>query len=557
MTIIAQKNELQKMLFFPFNVKIKLFHTKIMLNKIFSLKKIRAFLEDLLLKINQNFGIILVVIFLFTWLSILLSRGTDLTTADLGRHIANGRYFFENHKIPEKNLYSYSNPDAPFVNHHWGSGVIFYLIWKYFDFSGLTSFYIAISLLTFFLIFSLTKKFSCLAIATFVATLAIPLIGDRTEIRPEIFSYFFSVVFFQLLWKYKYENMSSRWLLLLPAIMLIWVNLHIYFIFGIGILGLFFLDMLLEKNKKKSKALGIILALIMLATLFNPLGIKGALYPFNIFQNYDYRVLENQSVGFLSNLTFVANPNLLIFKITLSILLLSHLALLIFNRKKISWPLFGLAITISVLGWSALRNFALFGYFSIPTIAYGITGVMKKSYLKKYQAFFFIPSFFAFIFFANRDAIYSDKSTEYIPKEVSASANFFINNHLSGPIFNDYDIGSFLIFKLFPREKVFVDNRPEAYPKDFFQTVYIPMQQSDTAWNDALVKYNFNTIYFSLKDATPWGQNFLLKRIDDSNWSPVYADQYAIIFLRKNEKNKDLISKFKIARDNFSFSKFQ
>lgn len=528
-----------------------------MLNKLFSLKKIQAFLENSSLKIRRHFGIILVIIFLLTWLSVLLSRGTDLTTADLGRHIANGRYFFENHKIPEKNLYSYTNPDASFVNHHWGSGIIFYLIWKYFDFSGLNSFYISMSLLTFFLIFSLTKKFSGLAIATFVATLTIPLIGDRTEIRPEIFSYFFSVVFFQLLWKYKYENISSRWLLFLPIIMIIWVNMHIYFIFGIGIFGLFFLDALPEKNKKKSKALGIILFLTILATLFNPLGIKGALYPFNIFQNYNYRVLENQSIGFLSHLNFIANPNLLIFKITLSILLLSHLALLIFNRKKISWPLFGLAITISILGWSALRNFALFGYFSIPVIAHGITYAFKKNYLKKYHVFFFVLSFFAFIFFANRDALFSNEPIEYTPKEVSASANFFIKNHLSGPIFNDYDIGSFLIFKLFPREKVFVDNRPEAYPKDFFQTVYIPIQQSDTAWNNALVKYNFNVIYFSLKDATPWGQDFLLKRIDDPGWSPVYADQYAIIFLRKNEKNKDLISKFEIARNNFSSKKIR
>ncbi len=295
----------------------------------------------------------------------------------------------------------------------------------------------------------------------------------------------------------------------------------------------------------------------ILATLFNPLGIKGALYPFNIFQNYNYRVLENQSIGFLSHLNFIANPNLLIFKITLSILLLSHLALLIFNRKKISWPLFGLAITISILGWSALRNFALFGYFSIPVIAHGITYAFKKNYLKKYHVFFFVLSFFAFIFFANRDALFSNEPIEYTPKEVSASANFFIKNHLSGPIFNDYDIGSFLIFKLFPREKVFVDNRPEAYPKDFFQTVYIPIQQSDTAWNNALVKYNFNVIYFSLKDATPWGQDFLLKRIDDPGWSPVYADQYAIIFLRKNEKNKDLISKFEIARNNFSSKKIR
>jgi len=54
---------------------------------------------------------------------------------------------------------------------------------------------------------------------------------------------------------------------------------------------------------------------------------------------------------------------------------------------------------------------------------------------------------------------------------------FFKENNLQGPIFNNYDIGGYLIFNLFPQEKVFVDNRPETYSSEFFQEDYIPMQE--------------------------------------------------------------------------------
>jgi hypothetical protein len=57
-----------------------------------------------------------------------------------------------------------------------------------------------------------------------------------------------------------------------------------------------------------------------------------------------------------------------------------------------------------------------------------------------------------------------------------------IAKNLKGPIFNNFDIGSYLIFRLYNKSlpagrQVFVDGRPEAYPASFFQITYILMQQ--------------------------------------------------------------------------------
>ena len=122
---------------------------------------------------------------------------------------------------------------------------------------------------------------------------------------------------------------------------------------------------------------------------------------------------------------------------------------------------------------------------------------------------------------------------------------------MQGPIFNNYDIGGYLIFHLFPQEKVFVDNRPETYPPNFFQNVYVPMQEDEQIWGEKSVEYNFNAIIFYLHDATPWGQKFLITRVQDKNWVPVFADNFIIIFLKKNELNKEVIKKFEMSQEMF------
>ena len=518
--------------------------------------KISAWFLGVKEKIEKNAGVLFVFVLLLFWLGVFLAQPVNLVNTDLGRHIENGRYFLETHRIPDTNLYSYTYPDVPFINHHWGSGVLFYLIWKVAGLSGLSFLYVALSLLTFSLLFFQAKKFAGLALATLSAVLVIPLIGERTEIRPEVFSYFFATIFFLLLWKYKKGQLKTDVLFLLPILSLIWVNLHIYFIFGIGLIGLFLLDTLIERNWQKFKALFLVLILTTGASLINPFGLKAVLYPLNIFRNYGYRVLENQSVSFLTNLGFINNPNLLIFKIVLAILLTSIGLIFIFNRKRISWPLLGLSVTVGILGWSALRNFALFGYFALPVIAYNLKfGLNKKIDLKdgwsKIVIYFIAFIFFVFFSYLFQGKLLRENNSGPTEQAQNASADFFKANNLSGPIFNNYDIGGYLIFHLYPQEKVFVDNRPEAYPDAFFKDVYVPMQEEESVWQRVLQEHNFNAIYFATSDATNWGQEFLVKRIKDPAWAPVFADDYAIIFLRRNEKNKELISRFEVPQEKF------
>ena len=78
------------------------------------------------------------------------------------------------------------------------------------------------------------------------------------------------------------------------------------------------------------------------------------------------------------------------------------------------------------------------------------------------------------------------------------------------------------------------------------------MQEDEKIWNKYSTEYNFNSIFFTITDATPWGQNFLIQRVKDPIWIPVYADQFAIIFLKDNDENKKTIGQHQLPNDYFN-----
>ncbi len=95
---------------------------------------------------------------LLGYYALFLAHPTNLATADLGRHLKNGQELFENRHLVRTNFYSYTYPDFPTTNHHWGSGALFYLVFKAGGFAATQLFFIAIALAAFYLFFSIAKN---------------------------------------------------------------------------------------------------------------------------------------------------------------------------------------------------------------------------------------------------------------------------------------------------------------------------------------------------------------------------------------------------------------
>src|SRR3989344_8131452 len=86
--------------------------------------------------------------FLSLFLILFSFHTINLPTADIGRHIMNGKIFLQSAEygvskadILYTNFFSYTHPDFPFINHHWLSGVVIYLLFSLFGFGGLSIIY--------------------------------------------------------------------------------------------------------------------------------------------------------------------------------------------------------------------------------------------------------------------------------------------------------------------------------------------------------------------------------------------------------------------------------
>lgn len=516
-------------------------------------------------------------IFLSLFLALFSLYKINLPTADIGRHIVNGDVFLHNGEydisakdILYKNSFSFTYPEFPFINHHFGSGIAIYLIFILFGFSGLSFIYFLLILGALIFVIQAIKNNTDISSLLLVSIFLMPMIASRTEVRPEGLSYFFVGLFIFILYRYTRDDkdnssnqISQKLIWLLPLTLLFWVNSHIYFIFGPFLIGAFLTETLILRNLAKIKKLSLVLATSIVAMCINPYGVWGVLYPFTIFRNYGYRIVENQSINFLENISFT-NPDFLWYKITFILVFVSSLVILIKKRASFPSALFIIAFTFGILGYLGIRHIPLFALVSLPLLSFNITTI-KQIFNKQIEkidlenkiiilviSICIILS--ATVFQFKEKLPWNRDFGLGIQPDVMAPIEFIKKSGVRGPFFNNYDIGGFMIFGLFKQEKVFVDNRPEAYPKEFFQNVYIPMQENDRKWEEEMIKNKFNAIFFYRLDYTPWAQKFLISRINDQSWAPVFVDDQTIIFLYRNKGNKEIIKKYELPKEMFSLN---
>lgn len=476
-------------------------------------------------------------------------------TQDLGRHLKMGEIIIKSQQIPKTNLFSYTYPNFPFINHHWLSEVIFYLVFQMSSANGLLIFMTLTAVSAFSLLyFSALKKDNIFPI-TIASLLYFGVLFERTDLRPEIFSFLFLSIFIVIL--YKYRERFTKWIFLLPLIEIIWVNMHIYFFIGVIILGFFLLDLMVKNkaniNCRQVKLLVIIFALTLATTLINPNGLNGAFYPLKVFDNYGYAIEENQNIHFLWN---YSQKTTILFFIASVFLLFTSLILTVKKTKFVDWLL---CIFFTIFAISMIRNFPLFVFATFIPFVFGLSLIfenLEKKLKKKNQDYLFLIKnidfliVFILIIWQTVQITNIKKIGFGLTAGAGKGADFFLKNNLKGPIFNNFDIGSYLDYRLYPKEKVFVDGRPEAYPTSFFKEIYIPLQEDRKTFDLFAQKYNFNVIFLGYVDQTPWAQNFVNQIVNNKNWQLIYLDDYVIILVRNDFNNKSLINEFAINQNS-------
>ncbi len=499
---------------------------------------------------------IAVFVLSFVLLAVFLVHNFVSIGQDIGRHLKVGEIIWQTKEVPKTNLFSFTEPDLRFINHHWLSEVIFFKIFGLAGFTGLILVKTLLIFIAFLLLFFVVKSYAKFWPIIISFLLSIFIFIQRTEVRPEMFSFVILAFFLFALFRAKYEkNYFYFWFL--PILELLWVNLHIYFFIGPFLISAFLIDRLFSRDRLHIKRVVAVLFLTFAATLINPNGIQGASLPFNILNEYGYSIVENQTLSFLADF-FGFNLSIFVFKFSAIILAASFIIIL----KKLRHRVFEIIISSFFIyaGFKMLRNLPLYALASFPIMAVYLTDIQNflgqkfRSGGKRLGVVLRILIFcflvlLIFLVVSNRYYGYASLSREFgfsVPNGLERAADFVKENKIKGPMFNNFDVGGYLIWRLYPEEKVFVDNRPEAYSVDFFNKIYKPMQEDKGKWAEFSEKYSINFIFFGHTDATPWGQSFIKNIVKNPGWKVVYINENAIILVKDNKKNSDIISKFSV-----------
>ena len=496
----------------------------------------------------KNYTKLIILVLLLSCYTLVLIRPVKLYETDIGRLIKNGEIilasFSEQIKstsnIFNSNYYSYAYPNTEFINHHWAAGIIFYKIWLLFNFTGLHLFTIFINLFSFLIFFYIAYKKSNFVIATTTAFILMPLLATRPEIRPEIFSYLFLGVYLFILFGIRDKNIPFRYIYTLPLIMIFWVNLHIFFIFGFFLLFIFIIDDCLRNSgwKKNIKKYYLVIFLLFLAGGLNPNGFKGLLYPLRIFENYGVTVLENIPPYLVFKQGLLSWVVIALFFLTFIFYLITFLSIAKSDKRKFFLE-FSLFFTFGFLAWLMTRALILYALFSLPLIAWIISykqlPINKIKIGIQHKKIIFILIILIFLNISQR--ILNDlKSLKLglLPGE-SDVADYIINNNIQGNLFNDFNSGGYVIYYLYPHIKPFVDNRPEAYPKNFFENTYYKIfeeNDEELKWKEISQKYDINIIMLSKRKLS---QKFIERRINDPNWNLIMMKNTTMLFIKNNK----------------------
>lgn len=468
-----------------------------------------------------------------------------LTNMDFAKLVRYGEVIVENGEVFKTNTFSYTHPDYPFVNHHWGVGVVFYGLHALGGFKALTMF-VALMNLAAFLIMGLyaLRKGNYWMVFTSLFLL-LPLLASRTQPRPEAFSILFLVITLWLLHRYLQGETRHKVIWVLPFIQLLWVNLHILFFLGLFVQGVVFLHLLINRAGRQKVVVFLYVLLASVALSFvNPSGWEGFMYPLFIMQDIQYGVSENSP---LFSLLYKRSDtaSILYYEAVFFLVALLLYFWIKTRRLKSHFYLVVWLAAFALLTLWRIRADVFLAYVLVLTVSQ-VSALWEEKHRKTLNRW----SISTFVIFAITLLVvgyarfnpyaYQKEPGLGIAEDMKGAARYFKEKGLEGPIFNNFDVGDYLIYHLYPKEKVFVDSRPEAYPPGFFKNKLLPAIKDQKEWLKLDTRYDFNVVFLAYH---PQVKGMVERLFYDSKWFPAYYDKKFLIFLKRTAENDRFIRK--------------
>ena len=485
-----------------------------------------------------------------------------LGDASIGWHIRNGEQMLRTHSITRTDPFSVTMSGQTWYAWEWLYDVKIAGIHHWMGLNGVVFFTAVIIALTFALTLRLClQRGADLPITALLLALSLGVSMIHLFARPHVLSWLFTVIWFQILDSSESidDAAGRRRLWYLPALMLLWVNVHGGFVLGFALLGLYLLSAAIRHYRcpneeerrrlaQRLRALGMVTVVSLVASFINPYGYKLHLH---VYRYLTSRWLMNHIDEFLSpNFHGVAQ------QCFVAILLITMVALAAARSKPSLSRVFVLLLA-TYSGLYAARSLPvsslLLTLIVAPLWTQALTEARKNSnlslrlraFVSRWQAFTarmgkvevgfrghiwpLAAILFGLLICTHQGKLLATQSmnAHFDPKHLPVQAtDAIVERGLREPIFAPDSWGGYLIYRLYPRNKVFVDDRHDFYGVDFLRD-YLKTIRLTPEWDKFLNEKHVNWALL------PAGSSLDNMLEETAQWNVVYRDGTAVLLERK------------------------
>ena len=469
-------------------------------------------------------------------------------------HLATGRWIWRNRTIPTTDPFSWTAPGRSWVAHEWLTEAIWYPVHRLSGWTGLVLLSALVILLALICVWRTARVLGGSPIAASGLVLLASLASLHTwGVRPQMIT--FALMATVTLWTVKawtirldeapeQARKARRRLWWVPAMMVPWANAHGGYIFGIALLGSFATGITVEHvlsqrfdryRLQRACANGatdyallrtswLVLLATTAATLINPHGIGGLIYPFTYLG-------DNASTRYVAEwfAPDFSNPQFWPFA---GFLLLGALTLVRLRHRLPLFAFFQLS-AFAFLAVQSVRNITQFVATAVPWIALAlrrnprpVASDQGKPLPSGAQIVHLLVSVGAIVSLAGlalpqAGAQRIERSHQAIfPTEAVA----WMQNNPSPKVLNQYDWGGYLTWHA-EDIPVAVDGRPDMYG-DAFMDRHISIWHARKGWKDRLDADGYNRVF-----GAPT-QPIVKKLRATPGWKVVFEDDLAVVFDR-------------------------
>jgi hypothetical protein len=475
-----------------------------------------------------------------------------LGDGDTGWHIITGKWILANGRVPDQDLFSYTRAGQPWVAWEWLWDVAFGWVYLHWGLAAVVAVNIVVLGTVSAWLFRLARRSSGSSLLAIVFTIvAMTCTSIHWLARPHLMSWILLLAFYSLLERAREGRPGG--LLWLPLLTVLWTNLHGGFIIGLIVVGTYAAGELIRfavepQAGPRRAALGqarrylFVLAGCAAATLLNPYGYKLHVHIFGYltepfhFQN----VSEYLSPDFRHPIGKF-----------LTVMILSGVVAAAWDlwHRRFVYPLLLVGWTYAAL--LSIRNVPVFAILAAPRVAACAADLLARleradvaGWLRRGVAGFNrfgrdigmvdrltrIPAVsvavvlvLALLFRAEASAKFR---AEYDPQRYPARAVEFLRDQgLLERVYTDDEWGDYLIYRLYPQLKVFVDGRTDFYGAAFERSFSAALW-ARWNWEKPLNAYGVQTVLLPVD--SPLSPT--LK--ESSRWRTVYDDRVALVFRR-------------------------